>query len=699
MPFRQSLCLFILAFWATLLVGQETDRLLAYSRLTAITGRETAATEFLRSQLAGLPVQQNALGNLTVTIGSGSPRRLFVVPVDEPGYVITQIQENGYLRIAPVSSNNRSFIQDQYLEGHKCLIQTRNGPVFGAITVPSSHFDGIRPEPVSQRPPFTWHDAFIDVGAANPAEVAAQGIQLMDPVLPEKNPVILQNSYLAAPGARTTFGALSLADAARQVAANPGRGTTVFAWTTLGLLNGKGLESLVNTQDPFDEVYLFSRCFGNNSADRPLASRPINGQEVAVVDGFRPCERYASSSGPQWSQASITHLGLAAQFTDTPVETVALNQLATLTQLWVAVAGGRSRTLGPLAFPALPSVANNQSLPYADLAGTLQELIARYGVSDAEGPVREYILANLPAWAKPVVKEGNIMVTFGQGDEHIAFVAHMDETGFSVDSILPDGRLALRIRGGIFPWVWEGQTALVHTSRGDIPAIFEPRPNYEALNKRSWGAAPLVYLGLKDRQSALNLGIQPGESTVTMIKTMRRIGQNRAVARGFDDRVGCAALLLALQRINPATLTQRVTFCWSVEEEVGLNGAKTLAQQLKGVKRVYPIDTFVSSDDPNEPHNYGYCPLGAGPVLRVLESINFIPQAEMQQTLQLAASKRIPLQTGLTRGGTDGQPFLGYGIPSIPLSWPGRYSHSPVEVMDFRDMAGLVNLIEAIVAQ
>ena len=50
----------------------------------------------------------------------------------------------------------------------------------------------------------------------------------------------------------------------------------------------------------------------------------------------------------------------------------------------------------------------------------------------------------------------------------------------------------------------------------------------------------------------------------------------------------------------------------------------------------------------------------------------------------------------MTAGGTDGQAFLKYDIPSVPLSWPGRYSHSPVEVMDFRDMNNLVLLIKAI---
>jgi putative aminopeptidase FrvX len=64
----------------------------------------------------------------------------------------------------------------------------------------------------------------------------------------------------------------------------------------------------------------------------------------------------------------------------------------------------------------------------------------------------------------------------------------------------------------------------------------------------------------------------------------------------------------------------------------------------------------------------------------------------------LAARNKITIQYGMTAGGTDGQGFLKYDIPSVPLSWPGRFSHSPVEVLDFRDLNSLVHLIQAIIA-
>ncbi len=86
-------------------------------------------------------------------------------------------------------------------------------------------------------------------------------------------------------------------------------------------------------------------------------------------------------------------------------------------------------------------------------------------------------------------------------------------------------------------------------------------------------------------------------------------------------------------------------------------------------------------------------------MIRVLESLNFTPRRHVDDLLELARTRGIPVQVGMTSGATDGQPFLAYGIPSLPISWPGRYSHSPIEVLDLRDLEALVDLIAAIVTR
>ncbi len=124
---------------------------------------------------------------------------------------------------------------------------------------------------------------------------------------------------------------------------------------------------------------------------------------------------------------------------------------------------------------------------------------------------------------------------------------------------------------------------------------------------------PLVYAGFNSRAQAVDAGVIPGKTTVTMPKQMIRLSENKATARGFDDRVGCATLVRVLQSIKPEELPFKVTFVWSTEEETGLTGSTFAAKGLTDLSVVYPIDTFVSSDDPVDPRLFGYCRSATGP--------------------------------------------------------------------------------------
>ena len=184
---------------------------------------------------------------------------------------------------------------------------------------------------------------------------------------------------------------------------------------------------------------------------------------------------------------------------------------------------------------------------------------------------------------------------------------------------------------------------------------------------------------------------------VTSHKQGVRLGRTRFTARSEDDRAGTAALLRAINQLDPARLPGRVIFAWSVGEEGGLVGAGAMAARFGArTTRIYSVDTFVSSDTPMESRRFAYAPLGAGPVFRAIETGAVSPDAERQRVQRIAAAAGIPLQMGLTRGGTDGTRFMFYGAPTQGLSWPGRYSHSPGETLDLRDVDRLGRLIAAI---
>jgi putative aminopeptidase FrvX len=349
--------------------------------------------------------------------------------------------------------------------------------------------------------------------------------------------------------------------------------------------------------------------------------------------------------------------------------------------------------------PALP--AQNQQA-----ADVLRALVESYGVSGHEAPVREVVRGLLPAWARPAVDSaGNLLVRAGRGGPLTIFIAHLDEIGFEVTGIRDDGQLTLRTIGGFMPSLFEAQPALVHTGGGIVPAVLAPRDSVGPAPRRApiamVGGRPELQVrvdpGTGTRAGTEALGIRAGDA-VTMPKRYVPLSGARATARSFDDRVGVAAALLALRRLDPARLRHEVLFVFSVREETGLTGARVVAAATAAERpaRVYALDTFVSSDGPRDPTSFALTRLGDGPVARAVDNSSVTPPAVLDSLVALARTRRIPLQVGTTNGGNDGSVFTRWGVVNVPIGWSLRYAHGPAEVIDLRDLVALADLTLAI---
>jgi putative aminopeptidase FrvX len=625
-------------------------------------------------------------------------------PVAEPGFVVTGIQPDGWLRLFPASGIFSGALWEQAHEGTVVMIGGARGLVPGAVTLRSVHLmQG--PEGPADAKPFQIGDAYVDVGAESAEEVAELGIRLLDPVTLIRRPVRLPGGLIAGPSARAKGACAAQIEAARTLSARPGSGTTVFAWTANDLLNGAGFTYLIRQRGPFDAILVLSPRFGWSGSDGPSIPEPLPPPGSGLLGlrqipaGIKTQEAPHqsifpdSAEKPLWGSARLGVLGLTARHPDTPVETISVEDVSRLAQALVTFAGGKpgDRPSAP-PLPPPPALAPPAG-GHEEVAPLLATLMAIPAVSGAEAPLRAEIQKHLPAWAKPEIDaKGNLLVTFGQGEEHSLFVAHMDEVGFAVSEMLPDGRLKLELRGGLLPYVWEAQTAMVHGDRGPVPAIFEPREDWRKAERQSLADPLTVYLGVSSAREAEALGVRVG-STVTMPKQMFRLGRHRGVGRAFDDRNGCTALLLALRQIDPAKLRRKVTFAWVVEEETGLVGSTAIAERMTNLTRVHPVDTFVSSDTPRESRQYAYAPLGRGVVLRTMDNASLVPRELIDRYLALAGRAGIPVQYGFTGGASDGIAFLPNGVEMIPFSWPGRASHSPVEISDLRDVEALIRLV------
>ena len=361
-----------------------------------------------------------------------------------------------------------------------------------------------------------------------------------------------------------------------------------------------------------------------------------------------------------------------------------------------AAVAAAALTLGLDLPPAAPAEKDSRSF------AVLEPLMLVPGVSGREENVREEIQRLLPAWARQsavVDESGNLLVSAGSGGERLLFIAHMDETGFEITGLEADGTARVKSLGGFFTALYEAQRVVVHTRGGALAAIVRPRQDY--LEKQSTAipfaeADVRVDFGTSGLEATRKLGVSPGD-WITVPKIFRRLAGDRASGRSVDDRAGCTALIQALGRLDPKTLKNRVTFAWSVQEEIGLKGAEAIAAR-SSFDVVFAVDTFVSSDSPLETQAFADATLGEGPVLRAMDNSNLAPEAALEKAQRIAAARKLPLQIGLTHGGNDGSVFPAYGAIDIPISWPTTYSHSAVEVIHQRDLDHLGRLV-AILAE
>jgi putative aminopeptidase FrvX len=650
----------------------DAAALRSWIKLDAPPGWEHLATDQIFKVMPGW--RRDALGNLILRQGSGSPRRVVACGIDRPAFAVTEIMETGYLRLREMGSVRQHPLWTQFHEGQRINVLTRTRAVPGVITVKSTHLQRGRP---ANAPLTTLDDLWVDVGASSRAEVRALGIEMLNPVV--RDAVSWSyGDFVAGPLAGVRVGCAAVATAA---SGRVESGETIFLLTTLRSFGHDGLEAALRALGKVDQVTVAEQ------SDPTVPGFSIMVQKKTEKPAYLP-----ASTG----LSSVDLLAVRTRYAGSLVESVNVKDAEVLLAVVQQAAGIEQKSL---RWVALPEITKSQP-NFADRLGVTAEVLKALAdvpaVSGHERPVREAIVAALPLWARSRTTtdaEGNLILEVGPERDPVMFIAHQDEVGFEVTNIAADGVVTLRTRGGLFASLWEGQPALLHFDDGKPPlrGVFVPRES--ATTKQP--EATTAWFGL-DAAGLKQLGVVNGLS-VTAAKNATRLSATRFTARALDDRAGSTALILAARRINPATLKRKVIFAWSVREETGLEGAMALAQRYATtVKRVFSVDTFVSSDSPAEMTRFAYAPLGQGAVIRGLDNSAVAAPSEIERILAIARAQGIPLQVGATNGGTDGSDFVRYGTVHVSLSWPGRYSHSPVEVLDLRDLQALELLIHAL---
>lgn len=307
------------------------------------------------------------------------------------------------------------------------------------------------------------------------------------------------------------------------------------------------------------------------------------------------------------------------------------------------------------------------------------------GVAGREEKVREQIIDMTQHYEHEIDDIGNLVVETGEG-EPIMIMAHMDEIGFFISNIRNDGKLVIRKIGGISDDLLTGRHVEIITSTKRLDGVIGSVPPH--LQKDGLVFDPVIDVGANNAQEVEKMGIKVLDFAV--FKKHEFVSNDFIAVRALDDRAGCYALIETLKRAKPK---KHVIFAWTVQEEIGLKGAKALAERYKPSK-VYAIDAFACCSKLND-----NVKPGAGPVLRMVDNSAVASFDEMDHLMKIAQSKTLPIQIGTTGGGTDGSVYVEKGFKMVPITFALKYMHSEVEMMSVFDLEALIKLLVAIVEE
>lgn len=341
---------------------------------------------------------------------------------------------------------------------------------------------------------------------------------------------------------------------------------------------------------------------------------------------------------------------------------------------------------------------------------TLKELMLIPGLSGHEDRVRSHIRKELDGLDLSLETDrfGNLIATLpGTATDapSVMLIAHMDQIGFFVRRIEPDGLIRVTRLGGIPDKVLPSTKVLLCVEGGkDLPAVFGVKSNHVTpeSEKLKLQDHTEMYVdgGFESADAVTAAGVKIG-TPVVYAPSHTELAGSRVCGTSIDDRAACAVLIAAAKELANSVSHPEVHFVFSVQEEFNVRGAYVAAQKLRPDIAIQ-VDVAIATDTADLV-SLGDTRLGGGPVISLYNfhgrgTLNgLIPHpALVKHFEETAARNDLAVQRAAIVGGlTDNAyvQFAGDGVACIDLGLPARYVHSPNEMCDLRDLEALTRLL------
>jgi putative aminopeptidase FrvX len=337
----------------------------------------------------------------------------------------------------------------------------------------------------------------------------------------------------------------------------------------------------------------------------------------------------------------------------------------------------------------------------------MRELTETAGPPGFEGKVHNLLQNRLAEMTPDILTDnlGSIVGKHGSSGPKILLAAHMDEVSFMVTHITKDGFLRLQPLGGWWGHVMLAQRVKVLARHGDLTGVIGSKaPHILSIEERKNVLdikSMFVDIGASSKEEAESFGVEVGDPIVPICPFEVLPNPKMLLAKAWDNRAGCYVALKVLERVQQTSHPNTVFCGATVQEEVGLRGAQTLAHQISP-DIAFALDVGVAGDTPGMSHQEGHSQLGAGPLLGFYDS-SMIPHLPLRDfVIETAKANKIPYQIDIMPGGgTDaGKIHLAQnGVPSMVISVAARYIHSHVSIVHRDDLDNAVKLLVELIAK
>lgn len=334
-----------------------------------------------------------------------------------------------------------------------------------------------------------------------------------------------------------------------------------------------------------------------------------------------------------------------------------------------------------------------------ELYSTLKKVVDSPSPSGFEQPVQSFVRSLLSGLADEVTIDvhGNLSAILNPGGRpRVMIAAHCDEIGFMVRYIDENGFIYFSSIGGIDPHVVPGHRVHIHGRSQTVLGTIGRKPIHaleeEERKKLSKLDDMWIDIGAPDKKAASEF-VAVGDA-ITFATTIERFIGRYVVSRGLDDKVGTVLLCEVIKRLAKEKVSAAVYATSTVQEEIGLRGARTAAFALDPDIGI-AIDVDLATDFPGmEMKKNGEVRLGKGPVICRGPNIN--PKVE-RLLIDAAEQDSIPYQiSGASRATpTDANviQISRAGVAAGLVSIPCRYLHTPAEVINLDDLEHAVQLL------